>query len=280
MGVIAAVGQARPTAGRSADVAADEEERQNVLTIQRARAAAARAAGDTLRKDFAKHQRSAGRPVRTGAWRLTGSGMTHHVPGGCWGQIVFREPYMSGEALILRLFAGSLHPHLMRWVNDIAPDKSPPNQFVVAHAHILWSFEIEYVADSQGTPEPLALPQPSHHPTRPRLGAATVEGWITDAYRLLMPEVERLCTDEGLLAHLMRVDPQREVENYFILRYAALLARHMGRTDVLPAVLERAERAAEAAHERMFLKYRDRSTRYPQDWSHKRFLRFLAETPV
>jgi len=88
-----------------------------------------------------------------------------------------------------------------------------------------------------------------------------------------------LCTEQGLLAHLSAGSSS------FTLRYACLLARHLGAdAGQLDVLLARAEQARSAEQERtaamgLPVLDQDRQSRYPQSWSHRRFVRFLDETP-
>jgi hypothetical protein len=229
----------------------------------------------------------AAKPFSTEGWHSSGTGMIFHGPEGHWGQVVFRDPYVShlfGDRLHMSFFAGSLSPYLMRWVNKLDPDRSPHPNFVAAHTQLLWAAPVAYTRESHAPPPPLGLDDP---PTQMDeavlLCTETAPSWLADAMAVVMPRTQALCSDVAIREWLLERNPPAHARS-FDLRYAVLLTRHLGLEGELSELLERARQARDDEHTRLrarglLPRDSDRSTRFPQSWSHKRFLRFLKETP-
>lgn len=185
--------------------------------------------------------------------------------------------------LPIEIDAGAASPYLMRVVNRVDPTKPPPARLGPGHAVALLQVQIAYDPDSVVAPRPLRL----EPPPRPRvnsgveLGARTAGPWLDDLLATIAPRVSALCSE---LAIRDRLVAQAGDRGYMELRDAALLTRHLGRTNELPELLAAAERAKEYMDEALRRNgadpiAHDRSTRYPQDWSHLRFLQFLESAP-
>lgn len=229
---------------------------------------------------LARHVRAAGRPFRGRGWKVADGGLSRRDEDGAWAQIAIRTG-PGADALDVRLTAGALSAYLMQVVNALDPDRPPPPTFVAAHVQILWDFELGFGPAWTTPPLPLALPQPPYAQSGIVLGEATAAPWLAHAFDLLAAELEPLCSDLAIRDRLLRVAGARD---FIDLRYAALLTRHLGRLDELEEILERARLARQASMDDLRsmgleAKDRDRSTRYPQDWSHARFLKFLDAAP-
>ncbi len=227
-----------------------------------------------------RHWRSATRRYRD-PWTTTSGGLQLHTDSGMWGQVVLRDPRVHPSHVTLGIFAGSLHPYLMRVVNKLDPAKPPPPAFVAANGIAVWDVPVGFAVDAAGAPAPYVDKRPADHDwwDHPILGEATAEAWLADALIRIVPATEMLCTEDGLLAHLSGGTSS------FTLRYACLLAAHLGQDGTrLAGLLDAAEEAWVREGERSAAMglprfNQDRQSRYPQSWSHQRFLRFLDETP-
>ena len=106
----------------------------------------------------------------------------------------------------------------------------------------------------------------------------TAATWLAGAVAQLAPATEALSSNRAIYEWLSTQHGSSP------LRYAYLLARHLGLDSDLASLGERARKASEEERRR-FRSHRDdwtsadRQTTYPQDWSHERFMRFVESTP-
>jgi hypothetical protein len=164
----------------------------------------------------------------------------------------------------------------MRILNKLDPVKPPPLRFVAAHVAVLWQLEIEYLETAIEPPPPLDLTLRPWDHTGVLLGAQTAPGWLADGLARLVPVVRELCSDLAMRDWLVETAGDT---NDMKLREAALLTKHLGLTDQLPAILDRAERIW-AMHEERDSATGERVVRFrdPMFGSHRAFLRFLDRT--
>jgi len=217
-------------------------------------------------------------------WALRGSGLVLHSGDGCWGQIVFsgasRErsvPFRWRSAdveagvefpiLEMGLTAGTCAPYLMKVVNKLDPAKPPTPNFVAAHTRVCWYVPVWFAQGTQAPPQPF---EADTHPTANPyvIDLETAADWLADALAKLAPATEALTSNRAIY------DQLSAEWDFFSLRYAYLLARHLGLDDDLASLEERAKKAAPSRGTSG-----DRQTTYPQDWSHERFMRFVESTP-
>jgi hypothetical protein len=237
-------------------------------------------------------KQSASAQIQDG-WRVRGAGLEFHASDGCWGQIVFsgasREEAVSkpwdvrGEDEFIRerpvlrmsLTAGTCAPYLMRAVNKLDPVKPPTRSFVAAHVIVCWDVSVVFARSVRRTPEPFEIPvgyAADCYYIDPESGAR----WLRESLAALASQTQALASEEAIYKELSAKS------DAFGLRYAYLLARHLGYESDLPVLAERARQASEEERRRSTRQdwtYADRQATYPQDWSHERFLRFVESTP-
>lgn len=226
-------------------------------------------------------------------WTLRGAGLVLHAPDGCWGQIVFsgasREqveprPWLAAgyedvvaewPILEMGLTAGTCAPYLLRIVNKLDPSKPPTPNFVAAHARVCWHVPVWFARTARVAPPPFETPEAQSRGNRYCIDADTAATWLAGAVSQLAPACEALSSDRAIYEWL------RTQQGSFSLRYAYLLARHLGLENDLDPLGERAREASEEERRRSHGSDRasaDRQTTYPQDWSHERFMRFVEST--
>lgn len=222
-------------------------------------------------------------------WKLRGAGLVLHAPDGSWGQIVFsrasrekagpdpwaiHEEVLEWPILEMGLTAGTCAPYLMRTVNKLDSSKPPTPNFVAAHTMVCWDIRVVLAQAVRTSAAPLELP--STAVSRYYIDLETAPAWLADALGKIAPATQALCSNRAICEWL------RARDNAFSLRYAYLLARHLGLEDDLPSLEARTRRANEDERHRS-LRHdwttADRQTTYPQDWSHERFMRFVASIP-
>ena len=178
------------------------------------------------------------------------------------------------------LIAGVCPPVLLSKANNQDPLK-PPGRF--KHATVCEDIPIHFVESGTGpfTQARVATETPGIE-GRQRGGSpivldlSMIQNWLQPALAWLADECDQLCSDRALYQRLVQDGGTGELRN------AAILAHHMGDDDVLAETLK----AAKAAYELDIVRRRehwsdfqpgrrDRQTRYPQDWSHQRFLQSL-----
>jgi hypothetical protein len=229
----------------------------------------------------------------TEGWALRGAGLVLHAPDGCWGQIVFSgasrersEPLLENyngyddsavafPILEMSLTAGTCAPYLMRVVNRLDPSKPPPPNFVAAHTRVCWYAPLRFARSVRVTPSPFEIPTGVWTDDRYCIEAETATPWLAAALAKLAPATRALTSNRAIYDRL------GAEENFFSLRYAYLLARHLGLDGDLGPLEERARNAEARARKAAVSRAAsaDRQTRYPQDWSHERFMRFVEATP-
>jgi hypothetical protein len=239
----------------------------------------------SLNSTFKRIVRDASLVVADEGWVTRGGGIIRHHDNGYWAQVVFFGASRKHDPLELGLIAGVCSPYLLRVVNKQDPTKPPAASFTAAHASVVWNMLMTFSETESEFAEPLEIPEvPGERPLeRLTLGPNTAPSWIEDAFLKLTPRVDSLCSDEALRDHILDGP-----NGSFSLRYAALLTRRLGEEERLEQVLAMAEAAAHREEERAIREIghpvggamRDRQETYPQDWSHERFLRFMAETPT
>jgi hypothetical protein len=104
----------------------------------------------------------------------------------------------------------------------------------------------------------------------------TAATWLDGALAKLAPATLALSSNRAIYEWLSAQPGS------FSLRYAYLLARHLGLDGDLTALGERARKASDDERRRSQVRdwtWADRQTTYPQDWSHERFMRFVESTP-
>src|SRR5262249_9515258 len=130
------------------------------------------------------------------------------------------------------------------------PARYPPPGFIANHTQTAWQVPVRFDPEATAVPDPVNWayrapllrrpPTPSQHVLGPR----TAGPWLEAVLEALVPETGALCSalairdwliDEELAAatHL-----HRGADHY---RQAALLTRHLGRTDELDPILARAQ---------------------------------------
>ncbi len=234
-----------------------------------------------LRSELYAMVRAAARPFRGRGWQVRSNNLAIRGADGAWGQIVVTAEGRRGPQLVAGLYAGTVSAYLMKVVNQLDPEKVPPPAFVGAHTRVLWQAQIRFDPAASEPPPPLTLPQPSNQEIGVVLGRTTASDWLAAAFAEVVPSVEGLCSDLAIRDWLL---DDAGPTGTFDLRYAALLTRHLGLDDEVDAILRRAE-AAEVERDRWWRAQgiepikQDRSTRYPQSWSHRRFLRFFEAAP-
>jgi hypothetical protein len=227
-------------------------------------------------------------------WTLRGAGLVLHASDGCWGQIVFSgasreevEPRswdapddedFVAEWPILRmsLTAGTCAPCLIRTVNKLDPSKPPTPNFVAAHTRVCWYVPFVLAQAARPTPQPFEIPTTASTGDRYYIDVDTATTWLTRALAKLAPATQALSSNRAIYEWLSAQ------HGSFSLRYAYLLARHVGLDSDLAALGERARKASEEERRRSQVRdgtSADRQTTYPQDWSHERFMRFVESTP-
>jgi hypothetical protein len=224
--------------------------------------------------------RDAVRPLGEAGWQVRGNGAIRRHANGYWAQIVLTGVGKQRPPLDAALTAGVCSPYLLGVVNRQDPERPPNANFVAAHAQVVWDLRIaiEHVDDPVAPPFTIPAKRTLHPVV---LGPDTAPTWMCAAFAELAPRCDALCSDEALLDHLLG-DPGMPV---LWLRDAALLARRLGDADRLAQALDRAAAAHQANVEREIERYgsasepADDQDRYPQDWSHARFLRFLEAAP-
>jgi hypothetical protein len=239
---------------------------------------------DALERDFKRLMRLAAKPYAHGGWHLASSGLIYRGQQGHWSHVVFRQPYMTGGTLEVSLWAGTLSPYLMRVVNRIDPNRPPSTHYLGAQAPLAYDYRIGFSAEDLPAPPPFEPDVPLIRRVRPVLSPSTAVTWLGELFALLVPRLTALSSDEAMRQWLIR-RADEGLGNAFGLRMAILLTRHLSHEEEIPALLERAEREREAEIRRLedrglTFRNHDRSINFPQFWSHRRFLRFLDETPA
>jgi hypothetical protein len=227
------------------------------------------------------HLRAAARAAAPD-WRRASTGLVYRTPDG-YGQIVMSAPWRQPDGTIsVQLTAGSASKYLLGSFNRQPTNRAPSQDFVGIHAKVLPPYEIRYGPAQHPTPEPFSPPPAlglSAMPTADVLTADTAQQWFVGLLEQTTPVVERTSTDDGLLDWLINRDASIDFPNVTGMRYAVLLARHLGRP--YQALLKRAEVLEQKQAERLTARgltrtFRDRQTGNPHDWSHQRFVQFLA----
>lgn len=227
-------------------------------------------------------------------WTLRGAGLVLHAPDGCWGQIVFSgasreeveprpwdaprdEEFVAARPLLrMSLTAGACAPYLMRIVNELDPSKPPTPNFVAAHTRVCWYVPVVLARAARRIPQPFEVHTTAlaADPYYIDVDSATV--WLAGALAKLAPATQALSSNRAIYEWL------RAQRGSFSLRYAYLLARHLGLERDLALLEERARKATEDERGRSGPRdwtSADRQATYPQDWSHERFMRFVNSTP-
>ena len=217
---------------------------------------------------------------------MRGAGLALHASDGCWGQIVFSgasrersEPLFENAngyddsaveypILEMSLTAGTCAPYLMRVVNKLDSAKPPPPNFVAAHTSVCWYAPLRLARAVQVPPSPFEIPTGHWTDVRYCLDVDIAVPWLAAALAKLAPATRALSSNRAIYDRLSAQ------ENFFSLRYAYLLARHLGLDGDLGPLEVRARKATPSRGTSA-----DRQTTYPQDWSHERFMRFVENTP-
>ena len=231
------------------------------------------------RRAFYAVVRRAARHHESRGWDIRTNRLVLHKKSGHWGQIVFKaEAHRS--PLIVHLFAGALSPYLMRVSNELDPARLPDLTF---HVGLHWQTEFEFAEEDRGAPPPLDIKKRKEWEvimwqTGVVLGPSTAEDWLRDVTDQVVGEIEGLTSDHAIRDWLLANEPDNDTS----LRDAALLTQHLGLMEEVPAILERARLASERVDAHMLKQglqphHPDRSKLYRQFWSHKRFVRHLAE---
>ena len=217
---------------------------------------------------------------------MRGAGLVLHASDGCWGQIVFSgasrersEPLFENAngyddsaveypILEMSLTAGTCAPYLMRVVNKLDSAKPPPPNFVAAHTSVCWYAPLRLARAVQVPPSPFEIPTGHWTDVRYCLDVDIAVPWLAAALAKLAPATRALSSNRAIYDRLSAQ------ENFFSLRYAYLLARHLGLDGDLGPLEVRARKATPSRGTSA-----DRQTTYPQDWSHEHFMRFVENTP-
>jgi len=248
--------------------------------------------------------RKAARPREQEGWTRTGAGIYHHGSQGHWSRFDIRiessdsvSPYLktlasrmgrleqlAAESIAraptsVRLHAGVASPYLLRVVNRLDADRLPRSGY--EHAILLNQVGLRFAQRASSRPRSLSIPEAPLSESEIVLGPMSVTDWFRDAVDLLVPRLVELESDQAVLHHLLtNAGPTDDLS----LRYAALIARHLGLTNELPAILDRAAEAAGSAdagllsvHGRQFRNDRDPNMLM---WTHARFMRFLESAPA
>jgi hypothetical protein len=232
-----------------------------------------------LRSSFVRLLKTAARPYQSEGWRVRGAGLVLHAGDGCWGQIVFSGASRKGDRpLSMGLTAGTCAPYLMKVVNKLDAAKPPTRNFVAAHTRVMWMVGVVFAQTGSPVAASFDLARRQGDPAV-ELTPETAGAWLADAFSLLVPATQALCSNAAIYDWLTA---PRERDSSFNVRYALLLGRHLGLDSDLPEL----ERRAESLYLREFglrderdTRAADRQKNYPQDWSHQRFMRFLESVP-
>ena len=170
--------------------------------------------------------------------------------------------------LEMSLTAGTCAPYLMRVVNKLDSAKPPPPNFVAAHTSVCWYAPLRLARAVQVPPSPFEIPTGHWTDVRYCLDVDIAVPWLAAALAKLAPATRALSSNRAIYDRLSAQ------ENFFSLRYAYLLARHLGLDGDLGPLEVRARKATPSRGTSA-----DRQTTYPQDWSHEHFMRFVENTP-
>jgi hypothetical protein len=237
-------------------------------------------------------------------WKKTESGIYHHGSAGHWSRFDIRieshdtvAPFLkaltnrmgpmeqfaadsiANAPALVRLHAGVASPYLLKVVNRLEPDRLPRPGY--DHAIVLNQVEVRFDLGSTSKPRSLMPPEVPLSDSEIVLGPASVTDWFREALGLIVPRLAALESDQAVLHHLLtNAGPIDDLS----LRYAALIARHVGLTTELPAILARAAGASETADsgQRSVLGGLLRNDRDPNMlmWTHERFVSFLESAPA
>ena len=239
-------------------------------------------------RDFYTVLAAAGSGYTASGWKVGTRGLTYRGADGHWGRVYLQATMSTPDVVRVQAFAGSLSPYLMSTVNDLSPGRLPPVTFVIVHAPSLWQINLQYT--------PIERPAPSPFDRSVRLGWSfpayeldpqSLGPWLDDFLSVVVPEAEQMCSDiqmrDWFLDSNLAAAQGRRL-SWPETRDAALLTRHLGLDQELPAILDRArEERDRADRDNAALGNRlvntDRRRRYHATWSHARFLKFLEEAP-
>jgi hypothetical protein len=231
-----------------------------------------------VRREFLGLVRKAARPYRERGWVATGGRLIRQAPTGYWSDLEFRVRRATTPTDV-EIFATISSPYLLRVYEGLDPDRRPAS-LSGGHVQLLWQVFVTYDVEALDPPSPLPIPIPTttRDETGIVLGAATASAWLSDAIGRLVEACEGLSSDGAMRDWLL----EHRADRRDALRYAALLTRHLGEDDRLSEVLEKTRLVTDALDASLMnrddpIPARDRG-RDPRFWSHKRFLKFLAET--
>jgi len=224
-------------------------------------------------REIRRFIRAAAKPIAARGWHRTETRLVFDAPNGYWADIKF--DVRPGPAPLVRIFAVVGSPYLSR-VYD-GGDGRRPRGWGQGHATLLWQVLIRYDPGSSKLPRRLRLPEESNQQGQIVLGRDNAQAWLVSELGNLATMMERLCSDRTMRDWLVN-DGLSAVGP---LRYAVLLSHHLGDLDRQTDLLERLRGETDASDASLLdkdlpIRRSDRG-RDPLYWSHKRFMRFVAE---
>ncbi len=232
-----------------------------------------------FRSSFARLVKDAAGRCDAVGWRVRGTGLVYRGDDGCWGQVVFQgATRIQTPRVDLALTAGTCSPYLMR-VFDHDPSKPPSRRGVAAHTQLVLGVPVSYRPTGPPIPEsfrfePLVLDL--NHPWV-ELTPDTAPGWLDNTFARLVPATQALCSNAAIYEWLVA---PRKWETVMNLRLALLLGRHLGFDAKTRDLEQRAERLDQRDHGTRDDKATQAANRTSRifEWSHERFMQFLAAT--
>ena len=223
--------------------------------------------------------REGAQPFERHGWRVATNRMVRRSPAGNWARIgISRDAWAGSLELMINceIHSGQLLTSLDRRDPDVEP---PAGLKVIPHLIPVAGYRVNYTpGDAPPTPRPLPVPS-SYWDSEPRtlLGPATARAWMAASLGAIAEAAMRWSeTDLVLRDALLDLAGERQVA---YVRRAALLTRHLGRDDELPAIVDRAEaayRALAAAVADSGVVHEDHNrSRDIGEWSHARFVQYL-----
>jgi hypothetical protein len=235
-----------------------------------------------LRRQLVRHFQAAARGLEGAGWRIRGSSVAIQDGTGNWGAIILEHRY-GEDPIEFALGSGVESAYLLRTLRERAPDRPPRGCW---HAWLSAGRLIGYSdTPSRQRPPLIEIPEQPDGWTATwhsgpgqqivgTLDPASAVDWFRDAMERLAPRLLALMPDAAIREWLLY---GRNALHLSHVREAALLSRHLGLVDDIPAILAAAEREYHEEARRLGpQEWTDRSFQ-PMMWSHARFLRFLDQ---
>jgi hypothetical protein len=226
------------------------------------------------RREVRRLIRAAAKPLVARGWHRTETRLLFDAPNGYWADIKF-DVRPGPAPVLVRFFAVVGSPYLARTYDG--GDGRRPRGFGSAHATLLWQALIHYDPRWTRRPGHLRLPLYSAQQGEIVFGDDHARAWLGSELGDLATTMEHLCSDRAMRDWLV----ERGLSAVVPLRYAVLLSHHLGDLDRQTDLLERLRLESDASHASLLamdppIPRNDRG-RDPLFWSHKRFMRFVAE---